>query len=505
MSVSQPGPYQSRVLRGVVRQVRQWADQINIALRQLRNTADWAAQLVLFPVYVVFQTVRLAGAQVRQAVGLGLPALQAIAQDITTQGVKQTLSGAVDSLTADTPIQQAMLTVQRFSLSIDLPVLLDQTVPPETISTADHYTADHSAPEFTLRSFRELVVSTLRTWVQRLVRKPQPAEQTGLSTVESTELAPASGGQRPQPQAGQLSCAKVFVRGIASLVETKTLVLITNQNQVLDVLTIEQQIQLRQRIAWETAHYGRYLRLRQATRQALRSRLASENPHLLLPVRLFRRLMGWVQTSPLAIAANLFQESSLPALTGTQPFASLPARFQVPALSLPVLPSYNPLVRVLKAVSSGEMFASARTPAFPFSPFSALSVSDAAQRIRNLLTSAIQALRVPHSDLSLPDSDRLTAQSFAPGSELELLQSAFPTSISLPVQSGILSPVNSPSSPSSLESGLPDYLETDVISMDYVLSPLELVLRWVDRFLLWLEKGISILWNWVLSLLKRDS
>jgi hypothetical protein len=504
MSVSQPGPYQSRVLRGVVRQARHWADQINIALRQLRNTADWAAQLVLFPVYVVFQTVRLAGAQVRQAVGLGLPALQAIAQDITTQGVKQTLSGSVDSLTADTPIQQAMLTVQRFSLSIDLPVLLDQTVPPETISTADHYTANHSAPEFTLRSFRGLVVSTLRTWVQRLV-KPQPAEQTGPSTVGFMELAPASGGQRSQPQAGQISCAKVFVRGIASLVETKTLVLITNQNQVLDVLTTEQQIQLRQRIAWETAHYGRYLRLRQATRQALRSRLASENPHLLLPVRLFRRLMGWVQTSPLAIAANLFQESSLPALTGTQPSASLPASFQVPALPLPVLPSYNPLVRALKLVSSGEMFASARTPALPFSPFSALSVSDAAQRLRNLLTSAIQALRATHSDLSLPDSARLTAQSFAPASDLELLQSAFPTSISLPVQSGILSPVNPPSSPSSLESGLPDYLETDVISMDYVLSPLELVLRWVDRFLLWLEKGISILWNWVLSLLKRDS
>lgn len=500
MSVSQPGPYQSRVLRGVVRQARQWADQINIALRQLRNTADWAAQLVLFPVYVVFQSVRLAGAQVRQAVGLGLPALQAIAQDITAQGVKQTLSGSVDSLTADTPIQQVLLTVQRFSLSIDLPVLLDQTVPPETISTADHF-----APEFTLRSFRGLVVSTLRTWVQRLVRKPQPAEQTGPSTVGFMELAPASGGQRPQPQAGQISCANVFVRGIASLVETKTLVLITNQNQVLDVLTTEQQIQLRQRIAWETAHYGRYLRLRQATRQALRSRLASENPHLLLPVRLFRRLMGWVQTSPLAIAANLFQESSLPALTGTQPSASLPASFQVPALPLPVLPSYNPLVRVLKAVSSGEMFASARTPALPFSPFSALSVSDAAQRIRNLLTSAIQALQATHSDLSLPDSDRLTAQSFAPASDLELLQSAFPTSISLPVQSGILSPVNSPSSPSSLESGLPDYLETDVISMDYVLSPLELVLRWIDRFLLWLEKGISILWNWVLSLLKRDS
>lgn len=500
MSVSQPGPYQSRVLRGVVRQARQWADQINIALRQLRNTADWAAQLVLFPIYVVFQSVRLAGAQVRQAVGLGLPALQAIAQDITAQGVKQTLSGSVDSLTADTPIQQVLLTVQRFSLSIDLPVLLDQTVPPETISTADHF-----APEFTLRSFRGLVVSTLRTWVQRLVRKPQPAEQTGPSTVGFMELAPASGGQRSQPQAGQISCANVFVRGIASLVETKTLVLITNQNQVLDVLTTEQQIQLRQRIAWETAHYGRYLRLRQATRQALRSRLVSENPHLLLPVRLFRRLMGWVQTSPLAIAANLFQESSLPALTGTQPSASLPASFQVPALPLPVLPSYNPLVRVLKAVSSGEMFASARTPALPFSPFSALSVSDAAQRIRNLLTSAIQALQATHSDLSLPDSDRLTAQSFAPASDLELLQSAFPTSISLPVQSGILSPVNSPSSPSSLESGLPDYLETDVISMDYVLSPLELVLRWIDRFLLWLEKGISILWNWVLSLLKRDS
>lgn len=493
MSVSRPGPYQSRVLSGVVRQARRWADQVNIALRRLKNTTDWAAQLVLYPIYVVFQTVGLAGAQLRQAVGLGLPELKAIAQ-----GIKQAPSDTAPALTANTPIQQALLTVQSFSLPMDLPVLLEQATPSE-----ESHPSDPSSPEFTLRSFRGLVVSTLRSWVQSLVRKPQSAEQVSGLTVGSSELVTTAAGQLSQTQTGQISSAKVFVRGIASLVETKTLVLVTNQNQVLDVLTSEQQIQLRQRISWETAHYGRYLRLRQATQQALRSRLASGNPHLLLPVRLFRRLMGWVQTSPLAIAANLFQESSLPAIAGTKPLASLPASFHLPALPLPTLPAQNPLVQMLKTVFSGERSGPVPPLALPFNPFSALSIPNTAQRIRNLLTSTVQSLRATYSGLSLRSTDSLTLQSSAALPDSELIQSAFLTSVSLPVQPGSPSLVNSPSSPFSLENAGSDYLETDVISMDYVLSPLELVLRWVDRFLLWLEKWMGIIWNWLIRFLKR--
>lgn len=102
------------------------------------------------------------------------------------------------------------------------------------------------------------------------------------------------------------------IQGIASLIPTRTLVLVTIDNQVIDILTSEQQDDLKQRIIWEMANYWRYWR---------RHYIAQTHPTLLLPledrdtllppVRVFRQIIAWVQSGPIAIAANLFQESAL--------------------------------------------------------------------------------------------------------------------------------------------------------------------------------------------------
>ncbi len=187
MSSLQSGPYQSKAFSYVVRHTRQWIDQGKIALRRLRITASWTAQILLYPIYIGFQAIRLTGAQLRQAIELSLPSLNPKKDVAPIPAPSPTVS-----LTVDTPIQQALLTVQNFSLPITLPIQLEQ----------------HS-----------LVVQS--------------------------------------------------VRGVASRLETRSLVLVTSQNQILDLLTPQQQEQLAQRIEWEIARYERYQQFQQVIRGAV--------------------------------------------------------------------------------------------------------------------------------------------------------------------------------------------------------------------------------------------
>ncbi len=446
MSLQQPGSYQSRVLSGILRQTRQWIDQASEALRRLKVSAVWTAQVTLYPVYFAFQSVRLVGTQIRRAVGLGLPALKAWVLDYAptrqSQNTEKRTLRSSTSLTAETPIQQALLTVSSFSLPVDLPVLVEAKE-----ALAESRPQDQSPSPFGFRSMRHLVATTLRSWLLRLTGQPSEAELEQGLTAASAELTATSRGQLTQPPTAAMTQAKVFVRGIASLLETRSLVLVTNHNQVLDVLTAEQQIQLRQKIAWETAHYGRYLRLRQATRQMLHSRPISDNPHVLLPVRLFQKLMAWVQSSPIAIATNLFQEASLTGMRGTRKVASLPA---VPLL--PALPSQKPRVSPLNSP-------------FPGAALASVSASSSF----NLSTTLFNP--------------------FAPFPSLKVLGEASPSF-----------------NPTQLLQGseFSNYLETDAIPIGYVLSPLEKVMGWLDRFLLWLEKWIIALWNWLLKWVRKE-
>lgn len=494
MSSSQPGPYQSKVLSSVIRETRRWVDQVSTALRHIKVNAAWAAQILVYPVYVAFQTVRLVGAKIQQAVGLGLPELKAIAQTPPTP-----IPLKPSSLTADTSIQQALLTVQAFSLPEDLSIQVEPTDLAESVSE------EPSVPLPTFPSIGRWAVAHLRSWVGNLRGSVQPQDSTGTLTHSATGAASlaTAGGSLAQSAKG-LNQAKVIVRGIASLVEHKALVLVTAQNQILDILTIEQQLKLRQRIAWETAHYGRYMNLRQAVRQAVMPPTA-ENPHVLLPVRLFKRLMGWVQSSPIAIAANLFQEAAL----------------------LP--PAETPVIPVLPTAAAQPIWRNPNTP-----------LDGLLQRLAGWVqtSSTAWAMKLAQKSPQLPTADTQTLPVLPPAPELPVLprwhsllqglQKAFRGSeIVLPSRaSSPLAPLNQPSTVSAIElttaqirsqvqiaaasptfelNHSPDYLETEALSIGYVLSPLEQIMRWLDRLLLWVEKWLTKTWNWLVSLIRRGA
>jgi hypothetical protein len=153
--------------------------------------------------------------------------------------------------------------------------------------------------------------------------------QQALQLVEQFSLPAASG----------------YIRGVACQRDTRSLVLVTDQNQIVDHLSEAQQVLLRRRITWDTAHYGRYRQIRQQAHHAF-ARLQTDDRarHWLPPVRELRRLMAWMQRSPVAIAINLFQEASLvitPTIEVTTIASPRPIAWLMPVLEWAVAPSVN--------------------------------------------------------------------------------------------------------------------------------------------------------------------
>jgi transposase len=104
------------------------------------------------------------------------------------------------------------------------------------------------------------------------------------------------------------------IRGIASLLENQQLVLVDRDNQILDILNSQQQQKLKQSITLEVANYYRDRRLLRDSQQKFPGYLPSinsDNNKVLPPLRLFWQTMDWVQHSPVAVAIDLFGESTL--------------------------------------------------------------------------------------------------------------------------------------------------------------------------------------------------
>lgn len=98
---------------------------------------------------------------------------------------------------------------------------------------------------------------------------------------------------------GHLNLTPQPIQALASSCADGHLVLITPDNQVLDLLTPQQQNDLDQQLLQAIAVYWH---------QTLKAVRPVAKPY---PVRVFRRAMGWVQRSPLALSLNWFQETDI--------------------------------------------------------------------------------------------------------------------------------------------------------------------------------------------------
>lgn len=253
------GRYQSKLFNFLSRQSWQLRHQSAKTWRQAKVAAVWTVQILLYPVYVTFQSARLLNRQLQQAARQVVPLLRAAARSLSAQ----------PTLPADAPIQQLLQDLSQLEVHL-----------PSAASSDLALALTHSAKQPHRTHTAELLVAT-------------------------TDLT-----------------ASLQVRGMASMLGTGGLVLVTAENQILDLLTPAQQKHLTQRMAWELAGYWRQQKRLGFPNPQPRSTylpLPSPQQNALPPIRAWRGLMAWMQRSAVAVSANLFQESRL------KPQAALPS------------------------------------------------------------------------------------------------------------------------------------------------------------------------------------
>ncbi len=366
-------PYQSQVFRKLLRQTRQWLDRRQQTVRQLQVAASWSAQILIYPAYALFQSARSLSKTLGKAIQpnpsllldehldeVEIPlqsaplrltaetALQQILQTVESFSLPERLPIGLEPQTTRIRAIACLVETQALVLVTQFNQILDVLNPHQQDELAQRISWEMAAYARSRRSksLPDRIIDALQG--ARLVKRSRSVSE-GESLRElrlfarfrpvATNALPAASGSlcidTPIRQsmlavrdcltevdvsshmplltaATSLSApASIFIRGVATQLETRSLVLVTNRNEILDILDADQQLILQQRIIWEVAHYRRYLRLRHAMAQLDPVRSPHVNSPIFPGVRSFYQLMVWMQQGSVAIATNLFKEADL--------------------------------------------------------------------------------------------------------------------------------------------------------------------------------------------------
>ncbi|MBW4631382.1 MAG: hypothetical protein KME30_05620 [Iphinoe sp. HA4291-MV1] len=214
-----PGRYQSKLFNFFHQKSRRWGEQFERTIRHLQVAANWSLEALLYPVYMlIHKATESAGKQ-----------LHTDEQQPTLQLQGNETNNPETPLSVDTPIQRVL------EAAVILQVENKQT------------------SQFKI-----------------LESLPIAPPSSPLSpSSPSLRLAESQGGHAQ----GTLTCSSSpsslppIVQGIASLLANRNLVLVTAENEILDILTPQQQEKLQNRIIDEVAIYWRSWRLTQVEEQ----------------------------------------------------------------------------------------------------------------------------------------------------------------------------------------------------------------------------------------------
>jgi hypothetical protein len=534
------GRYQSRILSFLSQQRLRWGDRYGQRLRQAKLLAVWTAQIVVYPIYAVFQAGRLTRQQLGQTLRHTHPWLkQATQRAQTSIQVSINRQRSSSPLVSSTPIWHTMQQVQEFDWSVDASV--DESTD-QSVEHSGHQPGDPAlgrpvaiAPEALGRVNSQHLISAQVINEQTINEENRNGRSPLIKNPGCNAIHP------------------IYIQGLATRLTDQKLVLITTENQILDCLTVDQCHELRQRIAFEVAvfyhHWKLEQRLAHLTQQetaplptldinveplALLSDKANQWP----PVRWFYRLMAWMQTSQVAIATNLFQETQIYTPQSGHTLAGM-IKSPVVADSKALKPPNLHPVRHLR--QSRSLFQHLRCLAPQL-----WSKPDRTAGEGQWFDPDLHQFDLEQHDLStFPDIQvdvqaniQADVQSETPGKiqpeiqpqiadieQSDLLFSDWladvppksPQSLSInarqirPLTSALTSqarhdpgeraialsetPTNSQVDGSMQPS--PTWIEAKTTLVGYVKHPLEQVLEWLDIIMLWLEGAIARLWMWI--------
>ncbi len=122
----------------------------------------------------------------------------------------------------------------------------------------------------------------------------------------------------------------MIIQGIASSVDNHDLVLVDQDNQIIPIVNLPEQEELEKYIKLHMANIERQRRLAQIAiaRKSIAQlpKINSQLPRLLPPVRLFWKVMEWIEIGEVARTVNLFGESSLSSIPIPIPSTPLPIK-----------------------------------------------------------------------------------------------------------------------------------------------------------------------------------
>ncbi|MBD2165388.1 hypothetical protein H6G04_13370 [Calothrix membranacea FACHB-236] len=218
MSSGSSGRYQSRIFNFVHQQSRRLTEQLEHTIRYVQVATKWGVELILYPIYLLLQPE------------------QSSERTLSSKEPPTKLQLEAETPPpADTPIQNVLETVK------NLPFTENTTTSSNSISTPNK-------PLVFLESL----------WLQFL---PESPSNNSTVSPSLTILDNPAGSLNPSPQ-------YQMVQGIATDLENRNLLLITADNETLDILTPQQQAKLENLIINEIANYWRTWRLLETKKQA---------------------------------------------------------------------------------------------------------------------------------------------------------------------------------------------------------------------------------------------
>ncbi|MEM8779783.1 MAG: hypothetical protein AAGF26_13095 [Cyanobacteria bacterium P01_G01_bin.49] len=248
MSSPDPSRYKSRLFNFLNRQSLRWRDRLIATAQHLRVAVEWGTQILIYPIYLMVQAGRTTQQQLNQTFKLAtLPS----------------------QTTVDRPLEKVLEKAEH---------CLNET---ETFANQNQ------------KNTSSLINNA--TKLRQKIKESFLDPNLVLETIEENNKN-----------------LPILIQGMASNVDNHNLVLVDENNKTLDIFSKTQQTYLNTQIRLETANYWYDLKKTKAkTKTKLISTVSLDRGHILPPIRWFWKTMRWVQTSPVAIAINLFNESSL--------------------------------------------------------------------------------------------------------------------------------------------------------------------------------------------------
>lgn len=518
MSSADSGRYQSRLFKFFHTATQRFTHQCDRAFRQIKFTTSGVAAVVMYPLYLLFQPNRNSAKQFYQAAPQGLP-------DLLVDNNSQPLTPP----TADTPIQRVLLLVN--------------ASPSQEATSTPAQAKKPSSFAFFAPSLQQAAARLMR--FKLLPNRP-------INTLENTDHSHLISNTSVRP----------VIRGIATNLSSRTLVLITAQNEIIDILTPEQQEIIQEQIIGEVAEYWRYQRLLHSAREITaqlqlddktrgQARNLPPTPHPLVPSQALGFLDRVVaeleskQLTPLSKAASTLSQHSKELVQKIQLHISASlSRGASPTITADGAETQTIRIQTLIWAAIDYFFGDRRyrkhlkqtTP-----PANSIRTRQHKSRAldsytvpapRYQLASNIQDPWLTLSDL-FGDSDQvdepattinpavgknkalpatqsvgyyvrqllnkfqnsLQSQSTSKGKLVEKDSTKRSPVLVTQNQSAIALHTQQPQAQSTWMEPAPDWIEINATTMGYVKHPLEQLLEWLDRAMLWLEEVLINVWQ----------